>query len=76
MKEQEALKIVLALIGDTILGYPIVSYTNFFNDDHEIFVFSNKDIFDMESVEGVIELHRGRFSQKNIMYYYILDKRK
>lgn len=74
MKE-EALKIVLGLIGDFKLPYPISKSDIFSDDNHEVYIFSDKDFWEMELVENTIELCRGRFSQNNIMYYYVLDKR-
>jgi hypothetical protein len=76
MKESEALEIVGNLIGKFKLPWPITKYDVFSDDDHEVFIFSDKDIYEMEQIEDTIELYRGVISQNNIMYYYVLDRRK
>lgn len=76
MKKQDALKIVLALISKFKLPWPIKKSDIFSDDNYEVYIFSDKDIWEMEVVEETIEVSRGMFSYNNIMYYYVLDKRK
>jgi hypothetical protein len=75
MKEEDALKIVLGLVSDFDLPYPILKSDIFSNDNYEVYIFSDIDIWRMEVVEDSIELYRGRFTQEDKFYYYVLDKR-
>jgi hypothetical protein len=68
------IKIIEEVIKDSPLKFNGKNHLEFETNQFRVFLFFDKDIFDMEFLENN-EVRRGEIEINNVTYYYIIDKK-